>query len=113
MDCKALAEAGINVEEGIKRFCGNADIYERLLYKFPNERQFFDLIDAIEEGNVKEAFQAAHALKGVCGNLSIQKMYEDLVPIVEILRAGSMDGVEELCGILKVSYSEVIKVLQR
>ena len=38
--------------------------------------------------NYKEAFEAAHSLKGVLGNLSLTPLYDKVCEITELLRAG-------------------------
>ena len=43
---------------------------------------------ALEAKDLKEAFEAAHALKGVAGNLALDPLYDAVCEIVEPLRAG-------------------------
>ena len=41
----------------------------------------------MEEGNLDDAFEHAHALKGVVGNLALTPLYETVSEITENLRA--------------------------
>ena len=41
----------------------------------------------MEAGDLDSAFQSAHALKGVLGNLSLTPMYKKSVEITELLRS--------------------------
>ena len=49
---------------------------------------FDTLRDAVGTGDAKAAFEAAHALKGVLGNLSLTPLYQPASEITELLRAG-------------------------
>ena len=48
-----------------------------------------DLQDAIDNKDLKAAFEAAHALKGVLGNLSLTPLYTPVVEITELLRSNT------------------------
>ncbi|MDD5942775.1 Hpt domain-containing protein [Fibrobacter sp.] len=48
--------------------------------------QFRKLKDSIAAKDLKAAFEAAHALKGVLGNLSLTPLYTSVVEITELLR---------------------------
>lgn len=43
--------------------------------------------EAVEAGDLKSAFEAAHGLKGVLGNLSLTQRYDPVAEITELLRA--------------------------
>ncbi|MBQ6499737.1 MAG: Hpt domain-containing protein, partial [Ruminococcus sp.] len=50
------------------------------------EGNFEKLKSALDNGDLDTAFEAAHALKGVLGNLSLTPMYNKSVEITELLR---------------------------
>ena len=57
---------------------------------------------ALEAGDLAAAFEAAHALKGVLGNLALTPAYDQVSEITELLRARTeMDYSERLAGILE------------
>lgn len=107
-----LSKVGINTKEGIERFNGDADSYEKYLYLFPQDENFGLMCKAIDEKDVWAAFTAAHALKGVAGNLSLDKLYIDIKPLVEKLRAGSLDDTKPLLDTVENDYDEIIDVLR-
>ena len=82
-----LKEFGANTEEGLGRCYGNEALYLRLVNMIPAEANFDKLKDSLEQGNLDSAFEAAHALKGVLGNLSLTPMFEQCCEITELLRA--------------------------
>ena len=106
-----LTKAGINVSEGLHRFGGNQEIYEKFLMKFPENESYKQMLDAIEKQDVEAAFQASHALKGVAGNLSLEKLYQAILPLVEEFRAGRMEQTGALLPPVKEAYETVMAVL--
>lgn len=108
-----LSKAGINANEGIARLGGDIQIYEYLLNKFPSDPNYSGMCDAIEKQNVKDAFACAHALKGVVGNLSMSRLYNDLIPLVEELRGSRLEKTSELLCAVKRDYEDVIAAITR
>ena len=78
---------GANTTEGLERCCGNQALYLRLVNMVPSEKNFEGFKTALEAGDLDSAFQSAHALKGVLGNLSLTPMYKKSVEITELLRS--------------------------
>ncbi|MCR4891198.1 MAG: Hpt domain-containing protein [Lachnospiraceae bacterium] len=83
---EALTDFGANTEEGLKRCFGNKDFYLKLVARVPNEASFDQLSEAIEQNNLEEAFEKAHALKGVLGNLSLTPIFTPTSELTELLR---------------------------
>ncbi|MDD2648912.1 MAG: Hpt domain-containing protein [Eubacteriales bacterium] len=106
-----LSKAGINVSEGITRFGGNAEKYEQFLMKFKSDINFSLMCEAIAKGDAAAAFSSAHALKGIVGNLSLGRLYDDLFPLVELLRRGSLENAGELLASVTKDYEDVIAAL--
>jgi FOG: HPt domain len=82
-----LRDYGANVDEGLARCFGNEGLYLKLVATIPSEKNFGMLNEAIENKNLDQAFESAHALKGVLGNLSLTPLYEIICDITEHLRA--------------------------
>ena len=81
-----LRAYGANVDEGLGRCFGNEEFYLKLVNMIKDNQDFDKLKIALTDHNFKEAFEAAHALKGVLGNLSLTPMYEPVSEITELLR---------------------------
>lgn len=77
---------GADTTEGLGRCFGNEVFYLKLVATIPSESNFDKLKNALEAGNLEDAFLAAHALKGVLGNLSLTPLYTKIVEITELLR---------------------------
>ena len=107
-----LSKAGINATAGIKRFCGNAEMYEKYLMEFPDDHNYGALCAAIAASDVHASFDAAHALKGLSGTLSMEKLYGDVSILVEELRKDSLVHAEALLQPVKEDYATVLAALQ-
>ena len=106
-----LAEAGIQVKEGIERFSGNRMLYQKYLYQFPEENYNEKLRKAIEKES-PEAFEIAHILKGVSGNLSLNRLFEAIVPLVEALRREpDFEKARELLQETERVYEETVQAI--
>ena len=88
----ALRRIGVNTEEGLGRCLNNEAFYLRLVNMALDDAGFGRLAAAVESGDVKAAFEAAHALKGSLGNLALTPVYAPVAELTELLRAGQNEG---------------------
>ena len=96
-----LRDFGANTAEGLGRCLNNEAFYLRLVNMALDDAGFTKLAAALERGDKKEAFEAAHSLKGVLGNLALTPLYEQVSEMTELLRAGKdADYPAYLAGIL-------------
>ena len=84
---EALERFGADTKEGLGRCMNNKDIYLRLVDMGLNDTNFEKLSAAVNAGDKKTAFEAAHALKGVMGNLSLTPLFTIASEMTERLRA--------------------------
>lgn len=85
-DC--FEEYGADYQATMNRFMNNEAFYLRLLNMLFADDTMEQLGNALEDGDKDDAFQAAHTLKGVVGNLGLTPFYDTLCKILEPLRAG-------------------------
>ena len=112
MNRQTLENAGINYQEGVERFRGKSALYESLLAGLPQDNTFDALDKAMENRQYSDAFQAAHALKGLLGNLSVNALLEQLRPLVDALREGNAVLARQLYPRVKESYSRTINLIR-
>ena len=74
------------------RFMGNEKMYLKFLNMLFKDENLKKLGDAVQEGNLTAAFEAAHTLKGVTANLGLTPLYNEVCRIVEPLRKGEARG---------------------
>ena len=82
-----LRAFGADVETGMARCMDNEAFYLRLVDTVKQEKKFDVLEQSIAAGDLDAAFEAAHSLKGVLGNLSLTPLYEPMNEITELLRS--------------------------
>lgn len=82
-----LKEYGVDTESGLKRCVNNEALFLRLVGMVPNNDSFNKLYVALENKNFDEAFTAAHSLKGILANLSINNILKPVQEITELLRS--------------------------
>lgn len=109
-----LQSAGVLVEQALERFMGNEALMERFLKKFPSDPSFSALETALNAGDQDGAFRAAHTLKGVCGNLSLDRLYRLVSEQVEYLRApGDLAAAMGMMEELRRVYEETCRAIEQ
>ena len=101
----ALEAYGADVKAGLARCMGMEDFYLRLVSMALADENFEKLDRALSARNSREAFEAAHALKGAAGNLGRTPLYSPLSKITERLR-GATSPVD--LGELEGAYREAL-----
>lgn len=76
---------GGNYEECMGRLRTDERI-AKFLTKILDDQSYRLLVSSMEQRNMPEAFRAAHTLKGICMNLSLNRLYESAVKLTEALR---------------------------
>ena len=84
---ESLREYGADVDTGIRRCAGKEELYLRLVKKIPDSESFAELDEAIAANNLDAAFDAVHALKGICANLALDPLLDPISEITELLRS--------------------------
>ncbi len=96
----ALKKYGADVDQGLRRCMNNETFYLRLVGMALNDKNFDSLRTALNDGDLERAFDAAHTLKGVLGNLALTPMYDDVYRLTELLRSRTdMDYSDHLTAI--------------
>lgn len=88
-------------EERVKKFV--------LLFLKDSSHQLF--IQALEQGDTKEAFRAIHTLKGVCMNLSFDALYQHSNELTEYLRADNIGRAMALLPDFEACYEKHIHAI--
>ena len=103
-----LNEYGADTKDGLARCLGMEEFYLKLVNTMIADENFGKLDAAIEDGDVKKAFEAAHALKGVLANLSITPLYEPMSEITELLRAKEAVDYQPLVDAIMLKWDEFL-----
>ena len=82
----ALEKLGADTVNGIARCTGDESFYLRMVALSLGDDSFEQLKNAIESKSLDNAFERAHALKGVLGNVGLTSLYEPIAKMTEELR---------------------------
>lgn len=94
MNLNALTAYGANTEDGMKRCMNDEAFYLEMVAMTLADGSFDALRAAMDAGDARAAFAAAHSLKGSVGNVALTPIYEPLCALTELLR-GKDGPVEE------------------
>lgn len=90
-----LKEWGCDVDTGLKRVSNDEDFYIECIQDSVHDKYFDELGTALQNQNLNEAYNAAHTLKGLFATLSLTKLYDCVVRIVEPLKMGKDVKLDE------------------
>ncbi len=99
---------GADVDDGLQRCMNNQDFYLMLVNKSIAKNPIPDLEAAINSNDLQKAFEIAHGLKGVFGNLSITPLFDALVEITEPLRNKVAMDYNHLLNKIKNLYQSLV-----
>ena len=102
-----LERYGVNFEQTLPRFVGDEDFYEECFLAFLPDENFALLENAVAAGEYEKAFQYAHTLKGVSGNLGLTHFYQAVSLLTEALRGKRYD---EVPGLYKAVHAEYLRL---
>ena len=98
-----LKALGADTDTGLSRCVGNETLYLKLVNMGLGDTKFEELGAAVNAGDLSNAFELCHALKGVIGNLAITPLFDALSDMTEKLR------VREQADYTSI-YSEIINI---
>ena len=108
-----LQDFGADVKTGLARCMGKEDFYLRMVSKaLEDEAGIEKLKLAMGAEDIRGGFEAAHALKGVYGNLSLTPLYDPMSELTEILRAGGFEGAPQKYAAFCEKYEELKKLFE-
>ena len=110
-DFKSIFEAyGGDYAATMSRFMGKEALYLKLLNMLMQDDNLQKLEAALQKGDLPEAFDAAHTLKGGAGNMGLTPVVEAVCRIVEPLR--QKEQREDYPALLQEIQAEFEKVKQ-
>ena len=111
LSIEKLNEFGADTKAGIKRCAGNEALYLRLVGMVPENSSFNNLYEAIKNNNLSEAFNNAHALKGILANLSLDSLLKPVIEITEHLRNKDEIDYSDLINVIEEKRKELEELL--
>ena len=105
---------GGNYEDVLGRLHSEA-LIRRFTLKSLEDQSYIQLNQALENENFEDAFRSAHTLKGVCQNLSFDRLYEVSNDLTELLRdrTGEQSGIPEAMKKVTEVYEMTIEEIKK
>ena len=105
---------GGNYEDVLGRLHSEA-LIRKFTLMFLEDQSYLQLKQALENKNYEDAFRSAHTLKGICQNLSFDRLYEVSHKLTELLRdrTGKQPGIPEAMGKVTEVYEMTIEEIKK
>lgn len=106
------AEVEGNYDEIMKRLRTDERVM-KFVGMFAKDESYNTLVRTMQEGNIDEAFRAAHTMKGVCQNMAFTKLFQSSHAITEALRGKDMDQANKLLDQVTQDYQLVMDGIKK
>lgn len=87
-------------------------LVKKFVLKFLEDNSYTLLRTSLEEKNYEEAFRAAHTIKGVCQNLSFNRLQESSSGLCEALRHGWTPDANTWIGQVVEDYQVTVDAIE-
>ena len=108
----ALALRETDVEGALKRLHGDEKLYVSCLKLFLDDPTIEQLNRAIASNAWDDAFTAAHALKGLAGNMGFVPLMHSTGQLVILIRGGRTREVVEYIAQVNSSYRDITDAIR-
>ena len=108
MDRAILDAAGLDTADALDRMMGSEALLGRLLGTFLKEDTMEKLEAAAAADDPVAGLEAAHALKGVSGNLSMTRLYELTSRQCELIRADDWPAARAMVPEVAAAYQAIV-----
>lgn len=86
-------------------------LVQKFVLKFLDDGSYTLLCDSLRDGNVQEAFRAAHTIKGMCQNLSFTRLEKSSTALTEALRGGDVKTANDLLPAVVEDYKATCEAI--
>lgn len=113
MELKDLKDViDIDIDGSLARFGNMESFYIKFLKKFTDDKSFTNLKEALENNNIDKIGEEAHTLKGVAGNLGLNKVYQYSVELMRLAKKNNLAEIREIVEKLEEEIEKVISALK-
>ncbi|MBP5284834.1 MAG: response regulator [Kiritimatiellae bacterium] len=110
----SLEKAGCDIQTALREtYMGDRSFYRRMLAKLPASAAFSQVCADFGAKDAAALYESSHKLKGLYASLGLSPLYAVCSEIVEIARAGGLDGVEELLARLGKLHGEIAETIRK
>lgn len=109
---QALLLRETDLDGAMRRFCGNEELYISCLKNFLKDQTVAQLAEAINLKRWDDAFTAAHALKGLAGNMGFIPLMHATGMLVVLIRGGREKEIPESMKRLNSCYRDIVDAIK-
>jgi len=102
-----LSLRNTDVDGAIRRCCGNEQLYVDCLRAFLEDQSIGELNRAVKSKAWDDAFTAAHAIKGLAGNMGFVPLMHAASQLVIIIRGGRVSELEDSMENINSCYRDI------
>ncbi|HOO60814.1 MAG TPA: Hpt domain-containing protein [Bacillota bacterium] len=106
-----LAQCETDVDGALQRFSEQEALYLEIVRAFPNDETMDQLANAIAVSDWDGAFTAAHALKGLAGNLGFIPLFHEVGSLVMLIRAGREEEIDVVLKRVSRCYQDLVDTI--
>lgn len=110
---RTLALRETDVDGALDRFCGNEQLYVTCLQTFLGDPTLGELETSLAEQRWDDAFTAAHALKGLAGNLGFVPLMHSTGQLVILIRGGHVQELPASLEEVKSRYCNITDAIRQ
>ena len=105
---------GFDLDEGLNRVGGDRNLYKKLLYAFhsDNRQVVLRIREALQQNDLVSAQKMVHAIKGLSGNLSANRLFKSAKELEQELKQGTQKNLDLQLGQFETSMNEVMESLR-
>ena len=96
----------------MQRFSGDEKLYMALLNSFKDDPTMDELENAIARKEWNEAFTAAHALKGLAGNMGFVPLFHETGELVMFIREGTISEIDISLKRVRNRYDDILNIIR-
>ena len=101
-----------DVDGALRRFCGDETLYCACLIDFLGDPTIEELNRSIAAQAWDEAFTAAHALKGLAGNMGFVPLFHAVSGLVVLIRAGKLVDIDASFHEVRRCYKDICSAIR-
>lgn len=104
---------GVDVDGALERMGGSEELYETILGMFLTDENYGKLTEAMAVGDEANALGYAHTLKGMCGNLGLDRLFHYSDDMVETFRKNRSCDVALLMTQITEEYTRLTEIIKK
>lgn len=108
-----LQNAGVDVAGTLGYIGIEESVYKEFLYKFKEDKNYSELKRCLEMNDYESAFDYAHTLKGVAGNLGMKQLYKYMDDMVSVFRKQKEGDPKKIFNDAEVQYLKIYGIIEK